>query len=990
MLRVSSPENLYGGSKMKSKEYESYDEKIKVLKEILGGWPPPFDPPWCVQMSQGRCGSNGLMEVVGSFFDGNVTYDPLYTKLDEIPLESQDYWKPSMGKQYLYYNFHSLVPHELQGLVCLWLLENSPKVVYLRRNDHLTRAISLFYASIIWEFERKMGKNLDRQHPAFLKAHQTPICFEKIDAHVTSSIIIDMCFKKIIDTFVSPDRLLEVSHFDIFYAGTETLQGLIRFLECDPTKNVETKFGKQTNPLNIPNRQEVIERYGRELAEMPNWVPDDLDKGFIEQEVERLYTRFLELNLNKKKDLRSESSSHRGRISMFKGQESHPFEEKIDEIRKYLGEFPPPFDPPWCIQVSTARCGSNALREMVRSFLHEDAVVGAPNYEMMEIEGPEANWVPDPGKKYLYYNIFDFDPHKLHFPIFIWMLQHCPKVVFLSREDHFTRTLSLYYADIIHDRFSRDGKDVKRANFYPEIFSKPVDIDHFNRLLHSSLVNIEWLKRIVKTFVNEARLHEIKFSDLYHHKTLDTLSELVDFLEQDRNEVTVEARVQRETLHDRIPNLDELLDTFHRGNISEQEYWIPENIEINSIHAEVDTVIEEFVRLNMPQKTPQITKPASGRNFHFNLDPSLQFYINEIPKSATYLRNDEFVELPDMCENIYLLDSRWKDITVAVDSHINEFFEVTDIHSNRSRQYKWVCGLSAFFLKFLTPAQGEHNHRIQPKTHNKLIEGVRTMIAYKDRCPETLLRFYVSAEVWERLAQENLLNTEDTEFYKMAYPSEDSQLGTIWRMLALFDKEFEWAIETDIAPDEGWIFARIAHWDRPMLYNWVEKNAAHTYTWAGEYLIYEGNYSEKQNLFCGSSRHCDPGPFDYMSGGGIVTRPERMPSPESVIHRYIMERPLSLTYYHAGADVWSEFLCYESQIPLGWEGWGCDQSVWGRLKKAMPVRHILHDQSLEWMRKVNPVIPSSHLLRRLISQLHAEGNEFVHWKTLEPIFNLQE
>ena len=243
------------------------------------------------------------MKIVNSFFDGNVIYDPLYTKLDEVPLESQDYWKPAMGRQYLYYNVNSLQPHELHILVGLWLLENSPKVVYLRRRDHLTRAISLFYASIVWELERKTGKKLDRNQSIFLEAHQTPICFERVDKHITHSIIRDRYFKKVISTFVSSDRLLEVSHFDIFYGGTETLQKLVRFLECDTSKNVDIEFRKQTNPLNIPNRQEVIERYGRELVEMPNWVPDNLDGGLIEQEVERLYTRFLALNLNKKKDL---------------------------------------------------------------------------------------------------------------------------------------------------------------------------------------------------------------------------------------------------------------------------------------------------------------------------------------------------------------------------------------------------------------------------------------------------------------------------------------------------------------------------------------------------------------------------------------------------------------------------------------------------------------------------------------------------------------
>lgn len=144
-----------------------YNEKIKALEKYFGAFPPPFDPPWCVQVSLARCGSNGLMKIVESFFDGNVIYDPRYTKLDESSLEeSQDYWKPKGERQYLYYNVGSLEPHEYHTLVCLWCLENVPRVVYIRRKDYLMHAISRFYAAIVWDIERERqvknrGENLE-------------------------------------------------------------------------------------------------------------------------------------------------------------------------------------------------------------------------------------------------------------------------------------------------------------------------------------------------------------------------------------------------------------------------------------------------------------------------------------------------------------------------------------------------------------------------------------------------------------------------------------------------------------------------------------------------------------------------------------------------------------------------------------------------------------------------------------------------------------
>ena len=237
------------------------------------------------------------MEIVESFFYGSVTYDPLYTKLEYAASEeSQDYWKPKMGRQYLYYNVSSLVPHELHSLVCLWILENAPKVVYLRRKDYLMRAISRFYAAIVWEIERDTGKKLQGKN--LLKVHQTPLCFETIDRQIRDFIIRDRYLKKVIDIYVSAHRLLEVSHFDIFYSGTETLQKLVRFLESDTTKDVNVRFSKQTNPENIPNRHEATKRYRRELTEMQYWMPGDLDMSFIEQQVEGLYKQFLKFNSN--------------------------------------------------------------------------------------------------------------------------------------------------------------------------------------------------------------------------------------------------------------------------------------------------------------------------------------------------------------------------------------------------------------------------------------------------------------------------------------------------------------------------------------------------------------------------------------------------------------------------------------------------------------------------------------------------------------------
>ena len=228
-----------------------------------------------------------------------------------------------------------------------------------------------------------------------------------------------------------------------------------------------------------------------------------------------------------------------------------------------------------------------------------------------------------------------------------------------------------------------------------------------------------------------------------------------------------------------------------------------------------------------------------------------------------------------------------------------------------------------------------------------MIEGVKALIAFPERCPETLLRFYVASDAWQRIYEEGLFGSEGVEFYRMAYDSEDSQFGAIWRHLALFDKDFEWAIETDVAKGEAWIYARIAEWGRYEFESWLENGRS---PWAGEYLISVDNYPEThRSTFSEKERIWNVDVFDFMNAGGIVTRPKEMPPAEAVLHRYIDERPYQMIYYHQGRNVWTQFPSHLHQIPHGWEGWGCDQAVWAQLKRALPGRHIIHKKSLDYI-----------------------------------------
>ena len=679
-------------------------------------------------------------------------------------------------------------------------------------------------------------------------------------------------------------------------------------------------------------------------------------------------------------------------------REYENFDEKKAVLETIFGQWPPPFDPVWAIQVSQGRCGSNELWRIVKSFFEN--AIGQPVYEALDHPESDAyeelheNLIPKPGKHYLYYNAFSRDPHRLHFPIFFWFLQNSPKIVHLTREDHLTRAISIYYANLVRGLPTRD-EDIAEVH---KVYEMPVDMDHLEEYIQISITEIEVIKQLVSEFVSEDRLLRMAHRDLYHTDTLQTLQKCAAFLECDLQTTRASISLYKETSADRIPNSEEISERYQR-DLTEHAYWVPNDLDMEPIHNQIQENVSALIGLNADPE------PARKR-FHFkmrfgsekthekrqfDLKADQKFYIDEIPKSARYLPDEEFRRLPNLETQLYMVDDRWESLELEADdipSHVREFVDVTDIHENRERDdYEWVCGFSVFFLKGTNDPEHQ-DHRYTAENHDKLIAGVDRLTSYEERCPETLLRFYVSPEVWERLASEGILYRPNTEFFKMRFASESSQLGTVWRMLCLSDPNFEWAIQADCAPDEDWILARIAHWDRHKFKSWSAPENGRTFNWAGEYLFFDNNWDPdlRDHTFHPENRAWNLNNIDFMSSGGIVTRPAEMPDMNLILERYISQAASMLTFYHAEADVFSYIHQRERWPSYGWEGFGEDQEMWRLLKKAMPVRHLIHSQSIKHLEKYD--LPEEHLIKRLVSQLISEGSEFVDIETQSPIFNL--
>ena len=682
---------------------------------------------------------------------------------------------------------------------------------------------------------------------------------------------------------------------------------------------------------------------------------------------------------------------------MFECQHYDTFAKKRTELEKIFGAWPPPFDPVWAVQVSQGRCGSNELWRIVSSFFEN--TIGEPVYEAMdhpeasEYQNVRENPIPKSGKNYLFYNAFSKDPQRLHFPIFFWHLQNSPKIVHLTREDHLMRAISIYYANLVTDLPDR-GKDLGEVY---KVYEMSIDFPQLEKYIHISIHEIEVIKRLVSEFVSEDRLLRISHRDLYHTDTLNTIRKCARFLECDLQNKRVSIGLPKDTNPNHIPNKQEIMDRYAR-DLTEKSHWLPEDIETEAIENEISETVAEHIRLNVdtpesPKKLVNIVVPSQKRQEdRFDLKADQKFYLDEIPKSAKYLHPDTFKQLPNIETELHILDDRWKSMENMgnkVPDHIRELIEVSDIQKNHTKnQYEWVCGFSVFFLK--ASAVKEHEHRCKPESHDKLIKGVDHLTNYAERCPDTLLRFYVSPEVWERLDQTGILQRPDTEFFKMRFDSEETQFGVIWRMLCLSDKDFEWAIQADCAPDEEWIFVRIADWSRGEFKKWLSpsKQTPTGFSWAGEYLFFDGNWSLGLDSDCmnPSNLAWNLESYDFMSAGGIVTRPAQMPDMKRFIPQYTLQLSSPLKWYHKEADAWTTIPQRCELLPYGWQGFGVDQEMWRFLKKALPVRHHIHQQSIEQIQKYN--LPENHVTKRIIAQLISEGSEFVHIHTEDPLFNL--
>lgn len=373
------------------------------------------------------------------------------------------------------------------------------------------------------------------------------------------------------------------------------------------------------------------------------------------------------------------------------------------------------------------------------------------------------------------------------------------------------------------------------------------------------------------------------------------------------------------------------------------------------------------------------------------------FYIDRLPSDCEYQAAPSFFLEPNpLGSGLQVVDDRWtaQEIARIVSSPLpygySDFFEVTDVESRVDGSENWICGFSVYFMK-ATFYEGQE-HRESAETHHKLVDGVASLVNYHDRSPETVLRFYVSPEAWERIHARGLMNREHTQFYKMHHASEDSQIGTIWRLLVLDDVDYEYAIQTDVAPDEPWIFPRITKWGQG---EFLERLSRFNLSGETYFEVYHEYARElrttmeevKQEFYQGGYKY----PLidimriiDHITCGGITSRPSTIPRLIPLFCEYL-KKAGTLTLFNCETQRWTKF---EQDDPLyyGWRGLGPDQNFWRFLKRVIPVRHIIDEA---WATRLHEY-PEGHYVFRMIKQYEKSGHEFVINKSEQPILDFLE
>lgn len=269
-------------------------------------------------------------------------------------------------------------------------------------------------------------------------------------------------------------------------------------------------------------------------------------------------------------------------------REYESYEAKIEVLKKCLGAWPPPFDPPRYIQVAGGQSGTRQLCRIVKSFL--PSAIDKPLYEHIDRSKPNPDDFTLKGEDiYLRYNVHQIEPRFLHNPILLYFLRYSPKVILLLREDHLMHSISKYYRELRAPEVPAGSSDLPPLT----------DFARLDVLIHGSIRFAETMKKIIRVFTSADRLFCLTHHDLYHSQTLKSIRELTRFMGLNPQDIEFSMRCFKQTLVDAIPNAREICDRYQR-DLEEKQAWIPDGFDMTRMNQVVKALLEDFFALNLP------------------------------------------------------------------------------------------------------------------------------------------------------------------------------------------------------------------------------------------------------------------------------------------------------------------------------------------------------------------------------------------------------
>ena len=359
------------------------------------------------------------------------------------------------------------------------------------------------------------------------------------------------------------------------------------------------------------------------------------------------------------------------------------------------------------------------------------------------------------------------------------------------------------------------------------------------------------------------------------------------------------------------------------------------------------------------------------------------FLISSIPDNAEFCASIDFVQLPNLLNEVQMVDPRCAEPVIDTDSNTS-LLEIKEMQLSQ-KCAEALCSISLF--------QQEREYR-QPFTD--YLNGVQQWIRYfREELPSQKLRIYVGDSAWDILYQANILENTDVDFVRMASSSSKSRVGLFWRFLAFddFDYEYVYIQDADAWDDMG------AHRDPKMnrgVLEWTISDPSVVHI-AGHLVIPTRDRDWGWNSDCRDIPLFHELPYSFHEAiiyqvskyfpvhELLLLRGPRRPSFQSFVPFFLYHwlQTETCVLYHPSLNLWSNF----AEARWGVQGWRMNVNWHFYLSKILALKYYFFDESQAHLQWIINRYGSDYFWVRLFKQFVEDGNLLYYKDSDAPIFH---